>query len=58
MKQHTVKQKLLWIETAQIEVRAWHTNRGTTRGDGAWLRIAQKIEILEGPRPQTRFQLP
>ena len=53
---HTLSQKLLWIRTVETSLQAQHPGGMQARGDGARLRLAPRLEMLEGRRPRARYR--
>ena len=53
---HTLSQKLLWIRTVETSLQAQHPGGIQVRGDGARLRLAPRLEMLEGRRPRARYR--
>jgi hypothetical protein len=49
---------MLWIQTVDMSIRAWDEGDQSPLGDGAWLRLTQRFEQMEGRRPRVRLRHP
>ena len=54
IQRHNLWKEMLWIQTLNLSLQAQNPAHRSYLEDGAWLRLAQRFEQMEGRQPSVR----